>query len=59
MDLAMRKTRQNKTAEEYRQLAKKCRESARTVSTEKERVELLARAQGWDLIAEHAEHPAL
>jgi hypothetical protein len=44
----MRKTRQNKTAEEYRQLAEKCRESARTVSAENERIELLARAHTWD-----------
>jgi hypothetical protein len=55
----MRKTRQNKTAEEYRQLAEKCRESARTVSAENERIELLARAHTWDCIAEHAEHAAL
>ena len=55
----MRKTRQNKTMEEYRQLAEKCRESARTVSAENERIELLARAHTWDRIAECAEHAAL
>jgi hypothetical protein len=42
---------QNKSPEEYRQLADKCRETARAVSTEKERGELLAMAQTWDLIA--------
>jgi hypothetical protein len=41
----------NKTSEEYRQLAEKCREIARSVSAENERVELLARAHTWDLIA--------
>jgi hypothetical protein len=44
--------RHNKTVEEYRQLADKCREIARAVSAENERVELLARAQAWDLIAD-------
>ena len=43
---------QNKTVEEYRQLAEKCREIARAVSAENERIELLARAQAWDLIAD-------
>jgi hypothetical protein len=43
---------QNKAVEEYRQLAEKCREIARAVSAENERVELLARAQAWDLIAD-------
>jgi hypothetical protein len=42
----------NKTVEEYRQLAEKCREIARAVSAENERVELLARAQAWDVIAD-------
>jgi len=55
----MRKTRQNKTVEEYRHLAEKCRESARTVSAENERSESLARAHTWDHIAECAEHAAL
>jgi len=43
---------QNKAVEEYRQLAEKCREIARTISAENERLELLARAQTWDLIAD-------
>jgi hypothetical protein len=43
---------QNKTVEEYRQLAEKCREIAGAVSAENERIELLARAQAWDLIAD-------
>jgi hypothetical protein len=42
----------NKTVEEYRQLAEKCREIARAIAAENERVELLARAQAWDLIAD-------
>jgi hypothetical protein len=42
----------NKTVEEYRQLAEKCREIARMVSAEKERADLLARADTWELIAE-------
>jgi ribosomal protein L11 methyltransferase len=37
--------------EEYRRLADKCRETGRTVSAEKERADLLAMAQIWDLIA--------
>jgi hypothetical protein len=41
----------NKTVEEYR-LAEKCREIARAVSAENERVELLATAHTWDLIAD-------
>src|SRR5262249_56460055 len=40
-----------KGPEEYRRLADKCRETARTVSAEKERADLLAMAQTWDLIA--------
>jgi hypothetical protein len=36
---------------EYRRLADKCRETARTVSAEKERADLLAMAEIWDLIA--------
>jgi hypothetical protein len=43
---------QNKTVEEYRQLAEKCQEIARAVSAASERAELLARAQAWDLIAD-------
>jgi hypothetical protein len=42
----------NKTVEEYRQLAEKCREIARTVSAENDRAAFLARAQTWELIAE-------
>jgi hypothetical protein len=42
----------NKTVEEYRQLAEKCREIARTISAASERAELLVRAQAWDLIAD-------
>ena len=40
-----------KGPEDYRRLAEKCRETAHTVSTEKERADLLAMAQIWDLIA--------
>jgi hypothetical protein len=43
---------QNRNVEEYRQLAEKCREIARTISASSERAELLARAQAWDLIAD-------
>jgi hypothetical protein len=42
----------NKTVEGYRQLAEKCRQTACTVSAEKERSRLLEMAQIWDLIAE-------
>jgi hypothetical protein len=42
----------NKTVQEYRQLAEKCRQTARNVSAEKERSRLLAMAQTWELIAE-------
>jgi len=41
-----------KGAEEYRRLADKFRQIARTVSEENERAEFLARAHTWDLIAE-------
>jgi hypothetical protein len=40
-----------KSPEEYRRLAAKCRESARTVSAENGRADLLAMAETWDLIA--------
>jgi len=40
-----------KGPEDYRRLADKCRETARTVLAEKERADLLAMAQTWDLIA--------
>jgi hypothetical protein len=43
---------QNKTVEEYREFAEKCREIARTISAASERAELLARAQAWDVIAD-------
>jgi hypothetical protein len=42
----------NKTVEEYRRLAKECRETARTVSRENERSRLLTMAQRWKLIAD-------
>jgi hypothetical protein len=42
----------NKTVEEYRRLAKECRETARTVSRENERSGLLAMAQRWELNAD-------
>ena len=45
----------NKSPEEYRQLAAKFRQTARTVSAENERADLLARAKVWDLIAERLE----
>jgi hypothetical protein len=42
----------NKTSKEYRRLAKRCRELARTVSAASERADLLARAQTWELLAD-------
>ena len=45
----------NKTVEEYRQLAEKCRESARVLSRDNERGRLLEMAQVWDLIADRVE----
>ena len=44
-----------KSPEEYRRLADKCRETARTVSAENGRADLLAMAQTWDLIADRLE----
>jgi hypothetical protein len=44
-----------KGPKDYRRLADKCRETAHTVSTEKERADLLAMAQIWDLIADRLE----
>jgi hypothetical protein len=41
----------NKSPAEYRRLADKCREPARTVSMENRRADLLAMAETWDLIA--------
>jgi hypothetical protein len=48
----------NKTAEEYRQLAEKCRETARMISWDNERGRLLKMAQVWDLIADRVERAA-
>ena len=42
----------NKTAEQYRWLAAKCRETARTASDGTERAHLLATARRWDLLAD-------
>ena len=41
-----------KSLEDYRQLAVKCRETARTAAVEKARADLLAMAEIWDLIAD-------
>jgi hypothetical protein len=41
-----------KSPEFYRRLADQCRETARTVSTDKERDELLASAKTWDFLAD-------
>jgi hypothetical protein len=40
------------SGEDYRRLADQCRQAARTVSTEEERDELLARAKLWGFLAE-------
>jgi hypothetical protein len=40
-----------KKPEDYRRLAAKCREAARKVSTEKERDDLLARAETFDFLS--------
>jgi hypothetical protein len=45
----------NKSPEEYRWLAEKCRETARTISADNGRADLLARAEIWDLIADRLE----
>jgi len=42
----------NKTVNEYRKLAEKCRETARMIPGENERSRLLEMAQVWDLIAD-------
>jgi hypothetical protein len=42
----------NKTAEQYRWLAAKCRETARTASDGRERAHLLATAQRWDVLVD-------
>jgi hypothetical protein len=44
-----------KSVEEYRRLADKCRETARMVSAENGRANLLSMAQTWDLIADRLE----
>jgi hypothetical protein len=49
----------NKTAEQYRWLAAKCRETARTASDGKDRVDLLARAKTFDFLAEHSRAAAV
>jgi len=41
-----------KSLEDYRQLAVKCRETARTAAEEKAQADLLAMAEIWDLIAD-------
>jgi hypothetical protein len=38
--------------EDYRWLADQCQQTARTVSTENERADLVARAKTWDLLAD-------
>ena len=42
----------NKSEEQYRWLAAKCRETARMASDGKETAHLLATAQRWDLLAD-------
>jgi len=42
-----------RNSEEYRRLAKRCREAACSVSAEKEQAELLARAKTFDFLAEY------
>jgi hypothetical protein len=38
--------------EDYQRLAERCRQAARTASTENERTELLARAETFDFLAD-------
>ena len=45
-------TGRGKSPEEYRRFAGYCREMACTVSAEKERADLLGRAETWELIAD-------
>jgi hypothetical protein len=45
----------NKTVNGYRQLAEKCRETARTTSWDNERGRLLEMAEVWDVIADRFE----
>jgi hypothetical protein len=51
-------TNVNKTADEYRRLAQKCREAARMVSAATERADLLVRAQRWEFLADHRQKRA-
>jgi len=46
-----------KSPEDYRRLAATCRETARTMSAENERADLLAMAETWDLIARRIGRP--
>jgi hypothetical protein len=50
---------QNKTVDGYRQLAEKCRETARTTSWDNERGRLLEMAEVWDVIADRFERASL
>jgi hypothetical protein len=50
--MPMAHTHHNKTVEEYRQLADRCRQTAHMVSAENDRSRLLEMARTWDLIAE-------
>jgi hypothetical protein len=51
---------EKKGPEDYRRLAEKCRETAHTISTGRERAELLSMAKIWDFLADHCpHHPAL
>jgi hypothetical protein len=43
-------------AEEYRRLAQECLATARTVSTEEARANLLAMAQVWQRLADQQDH---
>ena len=52
---AARNNNINKTAQEYRQLAEQCRKLAGTASAASERVDLLAKAQVWEVLADRVE----
>jgi hypothetical protein len=43
-----------KGSKDYRWLADQCRQAALTVSTQKERADLLAKAKTWALLAERS-----
>jgi len=47
-----------KSPDFYRRLADQCRETARMVSAEGERVDLLARAKIWDFLADAEQYRA-